>query len=185
MSEADFEAELARGMRDLLADLGANGASELGTNSVGGIGPSSGTGAGLGVGTSPISDQQELLVTKQLQDLFENMMKGQSIDDSGLNGLLGLRDGNEEFDLNEQNSTPPGRLPPRTPTQTKASTRVPSVLGNTPSSGPVGTGAATAGTAGLSFDETIERTMRNLKDSADRAKVRFVSRCHWKINSIF
>jgi hypothetical protein len=164
MSEADFEAELARGMQALFANLG-------GGSSTGPTLPSSTTNPSAppttNTTTIKLSEDQQVLAAKQLQEMFEKMMKGEDVDEDALDGFLGF-DGSEEQDSGSLPGPPPNtEVPTHRPSE--STTPIPTVG---PSSSSGGGGGGGGGAGGLSFDETIERTMKNLKSSAERAKVR-------------
>lgn len=147
--DPEFEAELARGMESLLRELGMGGP----TTNTGPIGPST---SAPNQAHSETGEPDEA----QMQALLDKLLSG-NMDDLDL-GSFGV---------------------PSTDTASKSASTSKSES-NGGSSRPQATGTAksdritpsgTSKDQGLSFEETIERTMRNLKEGADDAKKSKVS----------
>jgi hypothetical protein len=168
LSDADFETELAKGMQSLLAGLS---------------GPSSSTTAGgqpSTAGPSATDDQ-----AKKLQDLFGKMMAGDQVDEDELDSLLGGINGDAILkelggaaglsggggdDAEDSSAATPSVPPPPPPTLTSPSAVDASPKAGSSSSTPTQAGPSRQN-ATLTFDETIDRTLKNLKQSAEKAKV--------------
>jgi peroxin-19 len=144
-------------------------------------GPSSSIAAGgqpSTAGPSATDDQ-----ATKLQDLFGKMMAGDQVDEDELDSLLGGINGDTILkelggaaglsgggDAEDSSAATPSVPPPPPPTLTS-----PSAVDTSPKAG---SSAATPTQAGpsrqnatLTFDETIDRTLKNLKQSAEKAKV--------------